>query len=120
MTDREIFRQNLSDLMNVTKAKQIDIAKYAEVSFQTVSAWVCGRGYPNVDAMEKLCKFFGVRKSALTEPRDPARTQEDTLLDLFRAMSPEGKLKMLERAEEMKRLYPMRRMRKNAETEKEK
>ena len=58
MTDREVFQTNLINLMKQTKTKQSDIAKYAEVSYKTVSAWVCGRGYPRVDAMEKLCRFF--------------------------------------------------------------
>ena len=57
MTDREIFQTNLKELMRTTKVKQIDIARYAEVSYQTVSSWVCGRGYPRAEAMEKLCKF---------------------------------------------------------------
>lgn len=111
MTDREIFKNNLYNLMKASKAKQADIAKYAEVSYQTVSAWVCGRCYPRAEAMEKLCKFFGVRQSALTEESEPEKTQEDHLLLMFRSMSPEGKLKMLERADEMQKLYPMRRMR---------
>ncbi len=67
MNDREIFRKNLIDLMNLTKVKQIDIANYVEVSYQTVSAWVKGRGYPRADAMSKLCAFFGVKQLILTE-----------------------------------------------------
>ena len=43
MTDREVFRKNLIGMMNLTKVKQIDVARYAQVSYQTVSAWVCGR-----------------------------------------------------------------------------
>ena len=104
MTDREIFQKNLSNLMNISKAKQIDIAKYAEVSYQTVSAWVQGRGYPRADAMEKLCKFFGVKQSALTE--EPSETEEDELLTAFRSLSDDGKQKLLERAGELIRLYP--------------
>jgi transcriptional regulator with XRE-family HTH domain len=107
MTDREIFQQNLSNLMNVTKVKQIDIAKYAEVSYQTVSAWVTGRGYPRADAMEKLCKFFGVKQSALTEQQDQ-KTDEDRLLSAFRALPEQGRTKLLERAEELRKLYPKR------------
>ena len=104
MTDREIFKNNLVELMRVTKVKQIDIAKYAQVSYQTVSAWVTGRGYPRADAMEKLCKFFGIKQSALTE--QPVHTEEDDLLTAFRALSDEGKQKLLERAGELIRLYP--------------
>ena len=100
MTDREIFKNNLIDLMNRSKTKQIDIARYAEVSYQTVSAWVCGRGYPRAEAMEKLCKFFGVKQSALTEKQDD-NTQEDELIAIYRALPQEGKDKLMERAEEL-------------------
>ena len=106
MTDREIFRKNLINMMNTTKVKQIDIAKYAQVSYQTVSAWVTGRGYPRAEAMEKLCSFFGIKQSALTEAPDSEATQEDILLSTFRSLSDEGKAKLLERAEELSKLYP--------------
>ena len=106
MTDREIFQRNLSNLINITKVKQIDIAKYAEVSYQTVSAWVQGRGYPRADAMEKLCQFFGIRQSALTEEQDPEASQEDILLSSFRGLSDIGKDKLLERASELLKLHP--------------
>ena len=108
MTDREIFKNNLVELMRTTKVKQVDIAKYAEVSYQTVSAWVTGRGYPRADAMEKLCRFFGIKQSALTEAKDPVKTEEDILLSAFRSMSDLGREKMLERASELIRLYPKR------------
>lgn len=104
MTDREIFRRNLVRMMNITKAKQIDIAKYAEVSYQTVSAWVCGRGYPRAEAMEKLCRFFGVKRSTLTE--EQTETEEDQLLSAFRAMSDKGREKLMEYAVELATLYP--------------
>lgn len=104
MTDREIFRNNLSNLMKMAKVKQADIAKYAEVSYQTVSAWVTGRGYPRADAMEKLCKFFGVKQSALTEDQTEI-TQEDTLLIAFRSLPQEGRNKLIERADELCILY---------------
>ena len=112
MTDREIFKSNLTELIRTSKAKQVDIAKYAEVSYKTVSAWVTGRGYPRADAMEKLCRFFGIRQSALTEPHNPAESLEDKLLIAFRAMSPAGQDKLLERAEELRILYP-RKVKKN-------
>lgn len=115
MTDREIFRRNLSDLMARTKTKQIDISRYAEVSYQTVSAWVNGRGYPRADAMEKLCRFFGVKQSALTEKHDAA-SREDELLFAFRCLSEPGREKLLERAAELRKLYPRRGI-DDAETE---
>lgn len=100
MTDREIFRDNLVSLMARAKVKQIDIAKYTNVSYQTVSAWVCGRGYPRAETMEKLCRFFGVKLSALTENQSN-ETQEDQLVAIYRALPQEGKNKLMERAEEL-------------------
>lgn len=99
MTDREIFKNNLTNLMRMTKTKQIDIARYAEVSYQTVSAWVCGRGYPRADAMTKLCKFFNVKQSALTEEHE--ETNEDRLLEIFRSLPADGRQKLLDRASEL-------------------
>ena len=114
MTDREIFQQNLTNLMNITKVKQIDIARYAEVSYQTVSAWVCGRGYPRAEAMEKLCKFFNIKQSALTEDNSE-KTEEDILLAAFRSLSDDGRQKLLERAKELTVLCP-KGTRKNVKT----
>jgi len=104
MTDREIFQKNLKDLLESTKVKQIDIARYAEVSYQTVSAWVAGRGYPRAETMEKLCRFFGVKQSALTEQK--GETDEDRLLAMYRRLSDEGRQKLTERAEELVKLCP--------------
>ena len=109
MTDREIFKQNLKNMMEVTKTRQADLAKYAEVSYQTVSAWVCGRAYPRADAMEKLCRYFGIRQSELTENADAEETEEEKLVTIFRGLSEDGKTKMMERAKEMLMLYPMRK-----------
>lgn len=104
MTDREVFQENLVNLMKKSKVKQVDIAKYAEVSYKTVSAWVCGRGYPRVEVMQKLCNFFGVKQSALTDRHD--ETDEDKLLMTFRSLSDNGKEKLLDRAAELMLLYP--------------
>ena len=109
MNDREIFQRNLSNLLNETKTKQIDLARYAEVSFQTVSAWVRGRGYPRADAMEKVCKFFGVKQSALTEEKKREPTPEEQLVMAFRTLPMEGKEKLMQRADELLQLYPKRR-----------
>jgi len=107
MTDREIFQTNLTNLMKKSKVKQVDVARYAEVSYKTVSAWVRGRGYPRIEAMEKLCQFFGVKQSALTE--QVTETDEDKLLLAFRSLPQEGKAKLLERADELMFMYSKRR-----------
>lgn len=116
MTDREIFRQNLNEIIRLQKAKQIDIARYIGVSEKTVSAWTTGRGYPRADAMEQLCKFFNVRQSVLTEDPNSEESDEENLLAMYRSLTDEGKAKLIERAKELIMLAPKRR-RKNGETD---
>ena len=116
MTDREIFRQNLNEIIRLQKAKQIDIARYIGISEKTVSAWTTGRGYPRPDAMEQLCKFFNIRKSALTDDPNDEASDEENLLTMYRSLTVEGKAKLIERAEELIKLMPNRR-RKNGETD---
>ena len=117
MNDREIFRKNLVDLMTLTKVKQIDISNYIGVSYQTISAWVNGRGYPRADAMGKLCQFFGVKQSVLTEEHTSEKTKEEKVVSLFRSLSDNGQDKLVERAEELSKLYP-KGTKKNGKTEK--
>ena len=69
MTDREIFQANLTELIRRSKVRQIDVAKYAEVSFQTVSSWVTGRGYPRADAMERLLLSPALRDELIARGR---------------------------------------------------
>ena len=113
MTDREIFQKNFTNLLNETKTKQRDLANYAEVSYQAVSAWVKGRGYPRPEAMEKLCRFFGISQSELTESNEKQKTPEDQLILAFRTLPVEGKEKLLQRADELLKLYPKKGRKRN-------
>ena len=105
MSDREIFRKNLMKYMEQTGRKQVDVAKFVGVSDKTVNAWVRGRGYPRADAMEKLSMFFGVRLSDLVDEKPDEDTEEMQLVNIFRSLSSVGKIKLLERAEELTVLY---------------
>ena len=107
--NREVFKLNFYNLQKTTKVKQIDVAKAVGVDTRTVSAWATGRGYPRPDSMGKLCEYFGIHQSALTDVQKPEKNQEDILVEIFRSLSDEGKQKMLDRANEMKLLYPIRR-----------
>lgn len=108
VSDRERFRRNLAELMRTTKVKQVDLAKKTGVSYQTVSAWIAGRGYPRPEAMERICQFFGVKQSALIEKPANEGTEEDVLLAAFRTLSRQGKEKLIERAVELMKLHPKR------------
>lgn len=105
MTDREIFQKNLKKFLSMSGAKQVDVANAINVSHKTVSAWVNGRGYPRADVMEKLAMFFDVRLSDLVDEELSEDEEEKQLIEMFRMLSSAGKIKLLERAEELTVLY---------------
>ena len=107
--NREVFKLNFYNLLKTTKVKQIDVAREVDVDTRTVSAWATGRAYPRPESMGRLCEYFGIHQSVLTDVQKPEKNDEDILIEIFRSMSDEGKKKMLDRANEMKLLYPRRR-----------
>lgn len=104
MTNREIFRSNLSTFLEQTGSSQIDLASSLNVSKQTVSAWVNGKSYPRADVMEKIANYFGTTISALVyDTRE--QMEESELVYFFHALPDDGKTKLLERTHELAVLY---------------
>jgi len=105
MTDREVFQKNIQKFLDDSGTMQKDLASAVGVSNKTVSAWIRGRGYPRADVMEKIARFFDVRLSDLVD-QEPTEDEEETMLvNMFRSLSTAGKIKLLERAEELVVLY---------------
>ena len=102
MTDREVFRDNLQYYFGLTKTSQIDLANYLGVSKQTVSAWVCLRGYPRIDTMQQIADFFGVNTTDIVSEHK-ANTEEMTaneieLIRIYRSLSADGKRSLMDQA----------------------
>lgn len=70
MTDREVFRKNLNDLLASSGRLQKDLAEYVGAKTTTVSGWTRGVSYPRADAMEKIAMFFGVPTTRLVGDPD--------------------------------------------------
>ena len=80
MSDREVFATNLKRLMDESGRSQAELAEYVGKNRTTVSAWVCQRGYPRADVMEKISQFFNVRLSDLVMPRKDNQDEARLLL----------------------------------------
>lgn len=104
MTNREIFKSNLSNFLEQASTSQKDLAKYLDVSKQTVSAWVNGKSYPRADVMERIATFFGTTISALVYD-EREQMEESELVYFFHALPDKGKDKLLERTHELAVLY---------------
>ncbi|MGI6403244.1 MAG: helix-turn-helix domain-containing protein [Oscillospiraceae bacterium] len=64
---REVFAQNLRELLHRTGRTQADLVRELGLRQSTVSDWMGGKKYPRVDKIQLLADYLGVNRSALTE-----------------------------------------------------
>ena len=54
------FNEKLQELRKAKGMTQEDLAQSLYVSRTAISKWESGRGYPNIDSLKAISKFFGV------------------------------------------------------------
>ena len=54
------FNEKLLELRKAKGLTQEELAKSLYVSRTAVSKWESGRGYPNIDSLKAISRFFGV------------------------------------------------------------
>lgn len=54
------FNEKIQELRKQKGLTQEDLAEYLYVSRTAVSKWESGRGYPNIDSLKAIAKFFDV------------------------------------------------------------
>jgi transcriptional regulator with XRE-family HTH domain len=79
-------------LLELRKQKGLTQAELAEILFVSrtaVSKWESGRGYPNIDSLKAIAKFFGITidellsgEELLTIAEEDSRNKENRLRDL--------------------------------------
>jgi len=73
------FHENLQQLRKQKGLTQEELATALFVSRTAVSKWESGRGYPNIDSLKAIAKFYGVTVDALLSGDELLRlAQEDT------------------------------------------
>ena len=78
MNNREIFKNNLNDLLSSSGKMQKDLAEFVGAKTTTVSGWTRGISYPRADAMERIALFFGVPTSRLVGQADSVESGNET------------------------------------------
>lgn len=69
MDNKSIFASNLQKYMERNDKSRTDIAEALGISYYTVTDWVKGKKYPRMDKVERLAKYFGIKKSDLIEQK---------------------------------------------------
>lgn len=107
MDAREIFQKRFSSLFRDADISQADFAKKIGVSRGLVSLWLHGGSFPRADALEKISLYFMVPVSSLISLGEESSESpyEDTLLALFRQLSPTGQRIAIERVQELVYIY---------------
>lgn len=84
------FNQKLQELRKRNGLTQEDLAEALFVSRTAISKWESGRGYPNIESLKAISKFFGVTidellsgEELLTITEEDSRQKEDH----FRALT---------------------------------
>lgn len=68
---REIFSNNLKKFLKEQKKTQLELANFVGISDAAVNNWVKGYKLPRMDKVDKICKFFNIKRSDLLETTTP-------------------------------------------------
>lgn len=72
------FSEKLQELRKQKGLTQEELAQFLYVSRTAVSKWESGRGYPNIESLKEIAKFFGVTVDQLLSGEEALNlAQED-------------------------------------------
>ena len=64
------FNEKLQELRNSKGLTQQELAEKLYVSRTAISKWELGRGYPSIDSLREIAKFFSITVDELISPRE--------------------------------------------------
>ena len=87
------FNEKLQELRKQKGLTQEELAEYLYISRTVISKWESGRGYPNIDSLKAIAKFFKVTidellsgDELLTIAEEDTKQKERTIRDLVSSL----------------------------------
>ena len=71
------FNEKLQELRKSRSLTQEELAEALFVSRTAVSKWESGRGYPSIDSLKEIARFFSVTVDELIRPEEVISAAED-------------------------------------------
>lgn len=71
---QNIFSYNLKRLLMERNKTQLELSKYIGVSNTTINNYVKGYNMPRMNKIDKICKFFNIKRSDLLENKQILET----------------------------------------------
>ena len=94
--NKDAMASNLKRFLALTGKTQKEVCMSLNLKESTFSGWISARTYPRIDRIEKLAKYFGVKKSALVEEYNPL--DKNYLIDeierSYHKLTPNGQQKL--------------------------
>ena len=53
-----LFTERFNEVLKTSGVQQVDLAKYCNVSKQTISSYKSGDCYPSIETLYKICDFL--------------------------------------------------------------
>ncbi len=106
MSDQEInnlIARKITFYMNQKNVSQQELAKYMGVSQATVSNWCKGIKMPRMNKIDKLCLYFGIKRSDLMEDNSHKSTPDSTIkiMEIYNQLNALGKQEAEKRVQEL-------------------
>lgn len=93
-----IFAENLRYYIEKKGINQTILAENIGVNRSMVTHWCSGKNIPRMDKIEKIAKYFGIKKTDLIEIKKPVEIDElrETFIKLYDLIPPERRAAVLE------------------------
>ena len=76
--NKEIMARNLQRLISTSGKTRQEICDALDIPYSTFSEWMNAKKYPRIDKIEKLARYFNVKKSTLVDAPDEVSERPDT------------------------------------------
>ena len=99
-----VFAENIRFYLSRTGRMKKEFAEYVGVTQGSVTQWVRGTGFPQMDKLDRICEFLGVTRAELLTERHGFITKrltepEDRFLSKYNSLNIDGKQKLEEHAD---------------------
>lgn len=78
--NKQIIARNILYYMEKAGKDRAEICRDLDIKYSTLAEWLNGKKYPRIDKIERLAKYFGIKKSDLIEDRHSESTSVNDII----------------------------------------
>lgn len=83
---QSIFSYNLRRMLMERNKTQLELSKYIGVSNTTINNYVKGYNMPRMDKIDKICRFFNIKRSDLLENKQISENQQTNATEKLKSI----------------------------------